>query len=515
MIYRVAIRHLIRILISAFLLYGLEARAELVSKNLYESVVAVNVFRSQGKSTVTGVVVQADPYNGYVVTNSALIKNSDTLTITVSKTGAELVAQIVKTDATTDLALLKVNGLNLRPLIFGLENALPGDVVWSAVRGDSAAQTVGLSKGNLHDNESLLDSGASNFINHNAVVGSGDVGSVLLNDCGELIGLNLTFYKRDGLDRAIDAPSIVRFLAAQNVRVTMANAGCVSAIRQAREVAEQANKAALRAKLDATEAQRVTKAIKVKLLATDRKNQQLVKESGQARITAETAIKASAEAQAHAEQTRINLEKQTASIMAETDAMVELLQRDRDAAEVRFNEALEQQRRSSVDREDYLIAVFVVLLTLLILAVLLIQRGGFRSAAILEAVAPAGTPGKGGAGYTVMHKPALQEYVLDGRDEDGIRYLLRMSGAQLSVEQGIVIGRNPNESPYIINHSDVSRQHARLKVMKNRVFIEDLGSTNGTSVNGQNIDGKGLVSVSNGDQIIIGSVVMKLRVMGQ
>lgn len=50
--------------------------------------------------------------------------------------------------------------------------------------------------------------------------------------------------------------------------------------------------------------------------------------------------------------------------------------------------------------------------------------------------------------------------------------------------------------------------------MKNRVFIEDLGSTNGTSVNGQNIDDKGLVSVSNGDQIIIGSVVMKLRVMG-
>ncbi|MFT4799475.1 MAG: pSer/pThr/pTyr-binding forkhead associated (FHA) protein, partial [Candidatus Azotimanducaceae bacterium] len=67
--------------------------------------------------------------------------------------------------------------------------------------------------------------------------------------------------------------------------------------------------------------------------------------------------------------------------------------------------------------------------------------------------------------------------------------------------------------PYIINHTDVSRQHARLKVMKNMVFIEDLGSTNGTSVNGQNIDEKGLFSVTHGDQIIIGSVVMKLRVM--
>ena len=77
----------------------------------------------------------------------------------------------------------------------------------------------------------------------------------------------------------------------------------------------------------------------------------------------------------------------------------------------------------------------------------------------------------------------------------------------------VIIGRNPKDSPYIINHADVSRKHARIKVENSRVFIEDLGSTNGTSVNGQSIDDKGLVSVSSGDQIIIGSVVMKLRVM--
>ena len=38
-------------------------------------------------------------------------------------------------------------------------------------------------------------------------------------------------------------------------------------------------------------------------------------------------------------------------------------------------------------------------------------------------------------------------------------------------------------------------------------------SFNGTSVNGQSIDDKGFVSVDSGDQIIIGSVVMKLQVM--
>ena len=112
-----------------------------------------------------------------------------------------------------------------------------------------------------------------------------------------------------------------------------------------------------------------------------------------------------------------------------------------------------------------------------------------------------------------MHNGDLSEYVLDGRDEDGIRYLLRISGDQLGKDDGVVIGRNPKDSPYIINHSDVSRKHARIKLLKDRIFIEDLGSTNGTSVNGQAIEEKGPVTVNNGDQIIIGSVVMKLRVL--
>ena len=114
---------------------------------------------------------------------------------------------------------------------------------------------------------------------------------------------------------------------------------------------------------------------------------------------------------------------------------------------------------------------------------------------------------------TELHRDDLKEFVLDGRDEDGIRYLLRISGDKLLGDTGVVIGRNPKDSPYIINHADVSRKHARMKVMKNRVFIEDLGSTNGTSVNGQSIEEKGPVSVDSGDQIIIGSVVMNLRVL--
>lgn len=48
---RVAIRQLKIVLISAFLLEGLDARADLVSNNFSESVVAVNVYQNKDKLT--------------------------------------------------------------------------------------------------------------------------------------------------------------------------------------------------------------------------------------------------------------------------------------------------------------------------------------------------------------------------------------------------------------------------------------------------------------------------------
>jgi pSer/pThr/pTyr-binding forkhead associated (FHA) protein len=109
---------------------------------------------------------------------------------------------------------------------------------------------------------------------------------------------------------------------------------------------------------------------------------------------------------------------------------------------------------------------------------------------------------------------AIAEYLLDGTDDKGIRYKVRVPDRQLRTEAGIIIGRNPQGSPYIINHADVSRKHARMRMMQDRIFIEDLDSTNGTSVNGQSIDNKGPTSVIVGDQIIIGSVVLKLQIVG-
>jgi diguanylate cyclase (GGDEF)-like protein len=55
-----------------------------------------------------------------------------------------------------------------------------------------------------------------------------------------------------------------------------------------------------------------------------------------------------------------------------------------------------------------------------------------------------------------------------------------------------VLGRDPN-ADIRIDHPTVSRRHARIVVNRERVFIEDLGSTNGTLVGIHTVRGRRLV----------------------
>ena len=73
--------------------------------------------------------------------------------------------------------------------------------------------------------------------------------------------------------------------------------------------------------------------------------------------------------------------------------------------------------------------------------------------------------------------------------EDLIPYLIRYrfgSGTWQSfqIEKGeTVLGRDP-ECDFMLNDSDVSRQHARVRIDDRGIWLADLDSTNGTKVNG-------------------------------
>jgi hypothetical protein len=471
-------------------------------KELQKSIVPVQALPGNAPARYgSGFVVQSDRFSGYVVTNAEVVREAESIIITVPTSGAQLIAQVLRQDPKSDYALLKVNGLELPVLKFALAEPASGEVVWAAAR-QGPDQQFSLNKGLLRSGLKLSRDEAG-WYQHTASAGSG----VLLNECGEVLGLNLSAPTGDGSARSLDQATLKNLLQSQNVKLTDAAAGCVSEVAKAREKAELASAEAQRAKDQAEKAQVVARQLEQQLRDSKRSSDDLVTQTRIARERADAAMQAAELAETKAENTRRELEEITSKLQAENQTLLKAFEEDRQKAEERFQGLLASQEEAAAARENLLIGVGIVLIIVLAIVIIMLVRtwpvsGARRSAR-----------GDDKSGMTQVHREELSEYVLDGRDDDGIRYLLRISGDQLVNSDGVVIGRNPKDSPYIINHADVSRKHARMKVMKNRVFIEDLGSTNGTSVNGQSIDDKGLVSVSNGDQIIIGSVVMKLRVM--
>ena len=80
-------------------------------------------------------------------------------------------------------------------------------------------------------------------------------------------------------------------------------------------------------------------------------------------------------------------------------------------------------------------------------------------------------------------------------------------GATFSLEgDQIIIGRD-SSSGVAINDAEVSRKHARLSFQGGKYVLEDLGSTNGTFVNGQRLASPVVLKsgdvVSCGEQIVL------------
>ena len=65
----------------------------------------------------------------------------------------------------------------------------------------------------------------------------------------------------------------------------------------------------------------------------------------------------------------------------------------------------------------------------------------------------------------------------------------------------MTIGREGSD--VVLTDLEVSRRHARLRLLGERLAIEDLGSPNGTFVNGWRVRGRG--AVRPGDAVALGA----------
>jgi hypothetical protein len=119
-------------------------------------------------------------------------------------------------------------------------------------------------------------------------------------------------------------------------------------------------------------------------------------------------------------------------------------------------------------------------------------------------------------GASLSHLPGLPPIV------EGIpgSFIVASSGIVLPLPQGkdeLIIGRSDmntgtlpdvDTAPFNGESAGVSRRHARLFTLGNKVYIEDLGSTNLTYVNSQPVPTGQRMSLRSGDQVRLGRLVL-------
>ncbi len=156
--------------------------------------------RGPAVSAGSGVIISDD---GYIVTNNHVIKDANTIEITLED-NRHYVAKLIGTDPTTDLALIKIDEKNLEFLPYGNSD----DVVvgqWVLAVGNPYDLTSTVTAGIVsamarnirilqRDSQFAIES----FIQTDAAVNPGNSGGALINTSGQLVGINTAIASRTG-----------------------------------------------------------------------------------------------------------------------------------------------------------------------------------------------------------------------------------------------------------------------------------------------------------------------------
>ena len=154
-----------------------------------------NSGKLQTASEGSGVIYKKSGNAAYVVTNNHVVAGSSALQVIMSN-GKKVDADLVGSDAATDLAVLKINSANVKTVAsFGNSNSITAGQDVLAIgspMGSEYANTV--TKGIVSAKNRTLKAGTdgtlTSVIQTDAAINSGNSGGPLINMAGQVIGIN-------------------------------------------------------------------------------------------------------------------------------------------------------------------------------------------------------------------------------------------------------------------------------------------------------------------------------------
>lgn len=143
----------------------------------------------------SGCIVSKD---GYILTNNHIVKDSDTITVTLND-GQDYPAKVIGTDPKTDLAVIKIDAKNLPFLEF--DNSETLDIgEWVVAIGApfqlQASLTVGVVSAKGRQNLKIND--LEDFIQTDAAINPGNSGGPLLDLNAKIVGINTAIISQTG-----------------------------------------------------------------------------------------------------------------------------------------------------------------------------------------------------------------------------------------------------------------------------------------------------------------------------
>jgi S1-C subfamily serine protease len=165
---------------------------------------AYKIRKRRGMASGSGVIISPE---GYIVTNNHVVQ--DAKKITVQLDGNAYEGTLIGTDPSTDLAVVKINKKKLPYLEFGDSDDLrlgewvlaignPLNLQTTITAGIVSAKNrnIDLLAGNYNPEENVFP--VESFIQTDAAVNSGNSGGALVNQNGELVGINTAIASGNG-----------------------------------------------------------------------------------------------------------------------------------------------------------------------------------------------------------------------------------------------------------------------------------------------------------------------------
>jgi len=168
-----------------------------VSYTIYDMLFGSSGEKQMQVSSGSGVIFTAD---GYIVTNNHVVETAERIEVLYNK--KVYAAELVGTDPSTDLAVLKIKETGLPAINLGQSSTL-GVGEWVVAVGNpfslTSTVTVGIVSAKGRSINVVADKfPIESFIQTDAAINPGNSGGALVNKNGELVGINTAILSRTG-----------------------------------------------------------------------------------------------------------------------------------------------------------------------------------------------------------------------------------------------------------------------------------------------------------------------------